>query len=244
MPVVDVFYDWYENLPVDQRVRHMPYFVPERLDLVQTGMAEKPPQTTSNPVKTDTLDARSLPSSNSPEVTPRRKPASFDSETESVSPDAAADLEPRSPSPPPPFSPSDDACDWDEFDRMVRWARVLSNRRPEKKLRKEVLIKGWQDSILNMNLSQWYVLFLAALRVLLNAISSREHQVKLCTKIRDARLLYEEQCWNSQFIIFEGQRYEASLFPISWRKYCGTTALAGSPAELSPPNLRPGAPAL
>ena len=150
-PVVEVFYDWYEGLGVDQRVKHMPYFIPERLDMVQ--VTPKPA------TKVETVKAPIV----------QRKPASFDSPavtsiseeqplpSSEIEVDAQAQGRGRSPSPPPAFNAPHEPCDWDEFERMVRWARVLPKRKASRDMRKEAAVRAWTEAVEDMGLSQWYV---------------------------------------------------------------------------------------
>lgn len=153
-PVVNVFYEWYDQLAVDQRVKHMPYFIPERLDMVQV---------TSQPA------VASAKSGGEPTKTPtvQRKPASFDSpapEKSQLSRESA-DMEmddsvrdrSRSPSPPPAFNAPHEPCDWDEYERIIRWARVLGKRKTQQNPRKEALVRSWTEVIQAMDLAQWLV---------------------------------------------------------------------------------------
>ena len=145
-PVADVFYDWYDVLSVDQRVRYMPWFVPERLDLVH---AAPPPPPTSAKI------SLSLSSQNEKEKTAINT-ASSDSKPADVVPTAReASLkrkESRCPTPPPSFA---SAQGWDEFDVAVRLLRVFPNRQPPNQLRKEALIRSWKSSITDLGWTQW-----------------------------------------------------------------------------------------
>jgi len=144
-PVADVFYDWYNVLSVDQRVRYMPWFVPERLDLVRVT-----PPTTKSPAGEKT----SSPSRN-------EKTASIDMSPDSKSAgvDVAAALEratkrkeSRCPTPPPSFA---SAQGWDELDVAIRLLRILPNRQQSKQFRKEALIRTWKSSIAELGWTQW-----------------------------------------------------------------------------------------
>jgi len=137
---------------VDQRVRYMPWFVPERLDLVRVT---PPTTTTTTTTKSPTGEKTSSPSRN-------EKTASIDmspDSTKSASVDVAAALEratkrkeSRCPTPPPSFASTQG---WDELDVVIRLLRVLPNRQQSKQFRKEALIRAWKSSIAGLGWPQW-----------------------------------------------------------------------------------------
>lgn len=174
VPVIEVFYECYDKLAVDQRVKHMPYFIPERLDMVKVD--KTPGARAASGPTSPTQGQGQVPSNDVvAEIKAQRKPASFDSDSDSAqsggdagkkrnTAPSSSSMEPmdtdsttRSCSPPPDFNAPHAPCDWDEFERMVRWARVLPNRKAQRDLRKEVLVETWTDAILAVNHPQWSV---------------------------------------------------------------------------------------
>lgn len=150
-PVADVFYDWYNVLSVDQRVRYMPWFVPERLDLVcvtpPTTMATKSPAGE----KTCPPSQNEKNTSVSSNMSPQSKSAA-DVDVAAALERATKRKESRCPTPPPSFA---SAQGWDELDVAIRLLRVLPNRQQSKQLRKEALIRAWKSSIADLGWPQW-----------------------------------------------------------------------------------------
>jgi hypothetical protein len=134
-PGVDVFYDWYDVLSVDQRVRYMPWFIPERLDLVRA-----------------TPPTAKAPSQNEKTATNTASPAPQTADVAAAKEAVSKRKESRCPTPPPSFA---SAQGWDELDQAVRLLRILPNRQQSKQLRKEALIRAWKSSIAKLGWTQW-----------------------------------------------------------------------------------------
>jgi len=151
-PVADVFYDWYNVLSVDQRVRYMPWFVPERLDLVRVT----PPPTTTTSTTTKSPVGEKTPS---PLRNEKIALSDISPDSKSASVDVAAALEratkrkeSRCPTPPPSFA---SAQGWDELDVAIRLLRILPNRQQSRQFRKEAIIRDWKSSIAELGWAQW-----------------------------------------------------------------------------------------
>lgn len=141
-PGADVFYDWYDVLSVDQRVRYMPWFIPERLDLVRaTPPSAKAPFPASHNNEKTAVDS-APPDLRTADVVAAKEAALKHKEN-------------RCPTPPPSFA---SAQGWDELDQAIRLLRILPNRQQPKPLRKEALIRAWQSSIAELGWTQWYVI--------------------------------------------------------------------------------------
>lgn len=142
-PVADVFYSWYDPLSADQRVRYMPWFVPERLDLVRADSSATQAQTATNasPEKGEKMSGSATGPSQS-------KAAAM----EAAAQDAMKRKAQRAASPPP-------SCNtlpgWEDIDQTVRLLRVLPNRQPNKQLRVEATIRAWKTSVAQLGWTQW-----------------------------------------------------------------------------------------
>lgn len=144
-PVAEVFYSWYDQLSADQRVRYMPWFVPERLDLVRTG-----PSSGQGKPAAQATTANEKTSSKGQAVPSQSKAAAMAAAAQESMKRKAA----RSTSPPPSCT---SLPGWEDLDQAVRLLQVLPNRQACKDFRKEATIRAWKTSVAQLGWSQWYL---------------------------------------------------------------------------------------
>lgn len=151
-PVADVFYSWYEQLSSDQRVRYMPWFVPERLDLVRAEQPSNAQGKASSPAATAQAGsaANEKAASQSTTVPSQSKAAAMAAAAHEAMKRKAA----RSTSPPPSCT---SLPGWEDLDQAIRLLRVMPNRQASRDLMKEATIRAWKTAVAELGWTQWFV---------------------------------------------------------------------------------------
>ncbi|KAF8318409.1 hypothetical protein DL93DRAFT_383061 [Clavulina sp. PMI_390] len=196
-PVADVFYAWYDNLAADQRVKYMPWFVPERLDLVK-----------SEPTATATATAAPTSSSTSAPAPSKGAAQPVPSQSKAAAMAAAAHEAMKR-----KFEASRQAADpqsctalpgWEELDVAVRLLRAMPQRKAKSDWRKEAMIRSTSDMVVDSGSFQW------------------AQQFTLFSKWRECRLLKREKEWKEYPVTFADAYYSPLIFPTSWRRHPGS----------------------